>query len=202
MSIRILIADDEQLTLRALSDLLSMQDDLEIVAEAGDSLEALELAERLVPDICLLDLIKPGSDGVSVTESLRQTQPDIRCIIITPNAQHGELKQALTAGASAYVSKITSASDLAKIVRLVHEGNRFIDLNSMTDALSVEESPLTSREAHLLALAADQVPFEKLVQLTNMPPRMAREHLSHIAAKLKAADLREATYIARQHGWI
>ncbi|UUU25893.1 response regulator transcription factor [Streptomyces sp. DSM 40750] len=197
-----LLADDEKLILEALSVLLAMQDDLEVVAVAENGLKAVELAKMCVPDICVLDLRMPGADGISVIKNLRRTHPTIRCIIITSNAKHGHLKQAMTAGARGFVSKGTSAEELAHIIRMVYGGARYVDPDVMADVISVEESPLTRRETDILTLAADGAPIDEVAQRAVLAPGTVRNYLSSITVKLKVANRHEAAHVARQHGWI
>lgn len=203
MTIRLILADDEKMTLRALSDLLAMEDDLEVVAEANNAQEVLHLADQLTPDVCVLDLGTPGKDGITVAEKLRQDQRAVRCIIVTSDAKQGHLQQALQSGVSAYVPKSTSAEDLALVIRTVHTGRRFVDPNSLSDAiLATEDCPLTEMEVRLLSSAESNSTFERAVWHANLAPKVAGDHLSLIVAKLQAKSLREAIYIARQHNWI
>lgn len=202
MTIRVLLADDEKLILGALSALLATEEDLDVVAEADTGPKAADLAKRLVPDVCVLDLNMPGKDGISVIRDLQLAQPSIRCMLVTSHAAPGYLKQALMAGARGFVPKTTSARELAAIIRMVHQGTRYIDPDMAADAISAGESPLTRREADILSLAADGAPIDEVAQRAVLAPGTARNYLSSITVKLKVANRHEAVHLARQYGWI
>ncbi|MER8071643.1 response regulator transcription factor [Streptomyces sp. NPDC094034] len=202
MTIRVLLADDEKLILGALSALLATEEDLEVVAEAENGLKAAALARKLIPDICVLDLQMPGKDGIAVIRDLQQTHPSIGCLVVTSHAAPGYLKPALLAGARGFVPKTTSARELADIIRMVHQGIRYIDPEMAADAISAGESPLTKREADILSLAADGAPIEEVAQRAVLAPGTTRNYLSNITVKLKVANRHEAARVARQCGWI
>ncbi|MGE7078718.1 response regulator [Staphylococcus capitis] len=120
--IRVLLADDEHLIRGALAALLSLEDDLLVVAEAASGLEALAMARAHRPDVAVLDLQMPGRDGVGVAADLRSELPDCRTMIVTSHGRPGHLKRALEAGARGFVPKTASAQQLAEIIRSVHGG--------------------------------------------------------------------------------
>lgn len=141
MSVRVLLADDEHLIRGALAALLSLEDDLAIVAEAATGPEALAMARAHEPDVAVLDLQMPGADGVKVATSLRTELPSCKVLIVTSHGRPGHLKRALQAGVRGFVPKTVSAQRLAEIIRTVHEGNRYVDPELAADAISAGDSP-------------------------------------------------------------
>jgi two-component system response regulator DesR len=147
VSVRVLLADDEHLIRGALAALLSLEDDLAIVAEAATGPEALAMARAHEPDVAVLDLQMPGADGVKVATSLRTELPSCKVLIVTSHGRPGHLRRALEAGVRGFVPKTVSARRLAEIIRTVHAGNRYVDPELAADAISAGDSPLTVREA-------------------------------------------------------
>jgi two-component system response regulator DesR len=200
--ISILIADDETLIRTALAALLNLEGDLSIAAQATTGDEALALARHHQPDVALLDLQMPGLDGISVAEALRQTLPGCASIIITSHGRPGHLKRALAAGARGFLPKTISADVVATAIRAVHAGGRYIDADLAAEAISAGNSPLTSREADVLELAADALPVSDIARRVSLSPGTVRNYLSSATTKLGAANRHEAVRIARGQGWI
>jgi two-component system response regulator DesR len=200
--IRLLLADDEHLIRSALAVLLGLENDLEVVGEAGSGDEALAVARRQRPDVALLDLQMPGPDGIAVAGLLRDEMPDCASIIVTSHARPGTLKRALAAGARGFLPKTASATALAEAVRAVHRGGRYLDPELAAEAISAGDSPLTPRESDVLELAADGVPIDEIARRASLSPGTVRNYLSSAATKLGAANRHEAVAVARTHGWI
>jgi two-component system, NarL family, response regulator DesR len=200
--IRVMLADDENLIRAALAALLSMEDDLEIVAEAASGDEALAMARRHRPDVAVLDLQMPGLDGIAVAEALQGDLPDCASLIVTSHGRPGHLKRALAAGVRGFLPKTVSAHVLAEVVRTVRGGGRYVDPQLAAEAISAGSSPLTPREADVLELAARGTPVEEIAQRAALSPGTVRNYLSSAATKLGAANRHEAVHVARAHGWI
>ena len=200
--ISILIAEDETLIRTALAALLNLEADLSIAAQATTGDEAVALARHHQPDVALLDLQMPGLDGISVAETLRQTVPGCASIIITSHGRPGHLKRALAAGARGFLPKTTSADILSTAIRAVHAGGRYIDADLAAEAISAGNSPLTSREADVLELAADAHTINDIARRVSLSQGTVRNYLSSASAKLGAANRHEAVRVARGQGWI
>jgi two-component system response regulator DesR len=200
--IRLLLADDENLIRAALATLLSIQEDLEVVAQAASGDEAVAMARRHHPDVALLDLQMPGLDGIAVAETLATDLPACASLILTSYGRPGHLKRALAAGVRGFLPKTVSAQVLADVVRSVHRGGRYVDPELAADAISAGDSPLTTREADVLELAADGAAVEEIARRTALSPGTVRNYLSSAAAKLSAANRYEAVQKARTNGWI
>jgi len=200
--IRVLLADDENLIRSALASLISLQEDLEVVAQAASGDEALAMARRYRPDVAVLDLQMPGLDGIAVAEALAIDLPACASLILTSYGRPGHLKRALAAGVRGFLPKTVSAQVLADVVRSVHRGGRYVDPELAADAISAGDSPLTAREADVLELAADGATVEEIAQRATLSPGTVRNYLSSAAAKLGTANRYEAIQKARTNGWI
>lgn len=202
MTVRVLLADDEHLIRGALAALLALEDDLEVVAEAGDGDEALAMARAHRPDVAVVDLHMPRRDGLAVAAELRDMLPDCAVMIVTSHGRPAALKQALAAGVRGFLPKTVSAQRLAELVRLVHAGNRYVDPELAADAISAGESPLTARETELLALAADGAPVAEIARRASLAPGTVRNYLSAATAKLGVENRHAAVRLAQERGWL
>lgn len=200
--IRVLLADDENLIRSALRALLSLEDGIEVVAEAATADEALAMARSFTPDVAVLDLQLPDRDGIALAADLHREVPGCRTMIVTSHGRPGYLKRALAAGVGGFLPKTVSASVLAQVVRTVHDGGRYVDPELAAEAISAGDSPLTARESDVLELAAEGAPVEEIARRAALTPGTVRNYLSSAASKLGAANRHEAVHVARRHGWI
>ena len=148
--IRLLLADDQALVRGALSALLGLEPDLEVVAEVGVGRRGARRCGEHRPDVALLDVEMPGMDGITRPPAVRAEFPDTRVLIVTTFGRPGFLRRAMKSGASGFVVKDTPAAQLADAVRRVHAGLRVVDPSLATDSLVAGESPLTPRETDVL----------------------------------------------------
>ncbi|WP_338054197.1 response regulator transcription factor [Streptomyces spiramenti] len=199
---RVLLADDEHLIRGAVAALLALEEDLAVVAEAASGPEAVAMAQAHRPDVAVLDLQMPGADGVAVATAIRAELPSCRTMIVTGHGRPGHLKRALAAGVRGFMPKTVSAQRLAEIIRSVHAGQRFVDPDLAADAISSGDSPLTTREAELLELAADGAPIAEIAERAALAAGTVRNYLSAAVAKLQADNRHAAVRIARENGWI
>ncbi|WP_268958121.1 DNA-binding response regulator [Occultella kanbiaonis] len=202
MSIRLLLADDENLIRDALAMMLGMEEDLEVIAQAASGPEAVAAGARFIPDVAVLDLQMPGLDGIEVAQRLAVDVPGCRCIIVTSHGRPGYLKKALEAGVRGFLPKTVSAKVLADVIRQVHDGGRYVDPELAADAIAAGASPLTAREADVLELAADGAPVEEIAARASLSPGTVRNYLSAAATKLGVGNRHEAARLARARGWI
>lgn len=202
MSIRIVIADDEGLIRDAVATLLGLEEDLEVVAQAGSGPEVLTMVRDHQPDVAILDLQMPGLDGIEAAQQIGLDVPGCACVIVTSHGRPGYLKRALEVGVAAFLPKTASAKVLADAVRHVVTGGRYVDPELAAEAISAGASPLTAREADVLELAADGAPVEEIAQRAALSPGTVRNYLSAAAGKLQAANRHEAARTARARGWI
>ncbi|WP_244930607.1 response regulator transcription factor [Nocardioides sp. W7] len=200
--IRLLLADDEHLIRTALAQLLDLEDDLEVVAQAASGDEVLAVARAQAFDVAVLDLQMPGSDGISAAQELLRLQPGCAVVIVTGHGRPGHLKRALSAGVRGFLPKTTSAATLASVVRSVHAGGRYVDPELSAEAIAAGDSPLTPREADVLELAADGAPVEEIARRASLSPGTVRNYLSSAVTKLDAVNRHDAAITARRLGWI
>jgi two-component system, NarL family, response regulator DesR len=200
--IRLLLADDEHLIRGALAALLALEDDLTVVAQAATGAEALAMARATRPDVAVIDLQMPDLDGVAVARALHDELPACRTLIVTSHGRPAELKRALAAGVRGFLPKTVSAEVLATVVRTVHGGSRYVDPQLAADAIAAGDSPLTPREADVLALAAEGAPVEEIARRAALSPGTVRNYLSSAVGKTGAANRHAAVRIARANGWI
>ena len=200
--IRVLLADDELLIRTALAQMLDLEDDLTVVAEAANGEHAVTAAVKHAVDVAVLDLQMPKLDGIAVAEQLAEQLPGCGCVIVTSHGRPGHLKRALAAGVRGFLPKTTSAVTLALVVRTVHDGGRHVDPELAAEAIAAGDSPLTPREADVLELAATGAPIEEIADRAALSPGTVRNYLSNAMTKLDAANRHEATAIARRLGWI
>ena len=199
--IRVLIADDEVMIRSALAALLRLEGDIDVIAECSNGEDAVTEAERLQPDICLLDLEMPGLDGVEVAERLRRTVAT-RFVIVTRHARPGVLRRALAAGVSGFLPKSRDAGEVAAVIRQVAAGGRYIDPEIAADALSDERCPLTNRELDVLRLGQHGETTAQIARALNLAPGTVRNHISLVLTKLHVDTRQQAVLMARERGWI
>jgi two-component system response regulator DesR len=200
--IRILLADDENLIRSALAALLSLEDDLEVVAQAASADEAMAMARAHAPEVAVLDLQLPDRDGISLAAELAAELPGCGLVIVTGHGRPGHLKRALEAGVRGFLPKTVPAAVLSDVVRAVHRGGRYVDPELAAEAISAGDSPLTPRESDILELAAGGAPVEEIAARAHLSPGTVRNHLSAAAMKLGAPNRHAAVAEARRHGWI
>ncbi len=200
MMIRLVIAEDQSMVRGALAALLELERDIDVVGQAGDGREALEMTRRLTPDVVVTDIEMPEMSGLELTAEIRRTLP-ARVIILTTFARAGYLRRALEAGATGYLLKDSPASTLADAVRSVHAGARAIDPELAREAWT-ERDPLTDRERVVLRLAGDGLSSAAIAAKLTLSEGTVRNYLSDAILKLNAANRTEAARIAREKGWL
>jgi two-component system response regulator DesR len=199
--IRVLLADDEAMIRSALAALLRLEPDIDVIAECSDGEQAVAAAEKLHPDVCLLDLEMPGLDGVEVAERLRRIVT-ARCIVVTRHARPGVLRRALAAGVAGFLPKSRDAREVAEVIRRVAAGARYVDPEIAADALSDERCPLTDRELHVLRVGRRGETTAQIARELSLAPGTVRNHISAILAKLAVETRQQAVLLAQERGWI
>jgi two-component system response regulator DesR len=201
-TIRLLLADDQALVRGALSALLGLERDLEVVAEVSSGDQVLDAVREHRPDVALLDVEMPGLDGMEATALLRKEFPEVRVLIVTTFGRPGFLRRAMQAGASGFVVKDTPAAQLADAVRRVHAGLRVVDPVLATESLFAGESPLTARETEVLRAARGGSAVSGIAKELFLSEGTVRNHLSAAIGKTGAANRAEAVTIAEGNGWL
>ena len=217
MSIRILIADDHALLRQGIKNALSLEADLEVIGEASNGEEVLNLVVHLKPDIVLLDINMPKGNGLEITRHLAANFPSIRCIILTIHDDEYYVMEVIKAGASGYLLKDVEASMLIEAIRVVHAGESFIyptlakKLFSQISRLENEqtgeqaaprrrnEGRLTYREAEVLQLMAQGLSNHELAARLFLSEKTVKNHLTNIFRKIHVTDRTQAVIYAIKH---
>lgn len=199
--IRVLLADDEDLTRGALATLLDLEEDLEVVAEVATTTAAVERARRLRPDLAVLDLEMPPADGLQAAREIRDQLPT-EVVLVTRHARPGVLRRALAAGVSGFVPKTTPAARLAEILRQVADGGRWVDPEIAASALTEDDCPLTDRELDVLRAGRDGEPIDEIAEKVHLAPGTVRNHVSSSLQKLDVPSRHAAVNHVWEQGWI
>jgi two-component system response regulator DesR len=199
--IRVLIAEDQSMVLGALAALLEIESDIEVVAQARNGREALELVAVHAPDVLLTDIEMPEATGLEVAAELARRRLSTRVVILTTFARAGYLRRALDAGVAGYLLKDSRAEELANAVRRVHAGGRVIDPELAREAWT-ERDPLTDRERQVLRLAAEGMTGSAIAERLNLSDGTVRNYLSDAISKLGATNRVTAARLARERGWL
>jgi two-component system, NarL family, response regulator LiaR len=201
-AIRVLVVDDHAVVREGLRTFLSLQDGIEVVGEASDGREAIVAAERLRPDVVLMDLVMPQVDGVQAMRELRERVPGARVIVLTSFLEDDRLLPAIRAGAAGYLLKNVEPSELARAVRAADAGEALIDpavAARLVDALASDhrpEQPLTAREQDVLELVARGYANKRIARELGIAEKTVKTHVSHVLAKLGVSDRTQAALYA------
>ena len=200
--IRVLIAEDMHLIRGALVALLSLEPDMQVVAELdrGDTIVDTAVAER--PDVAVLDIDLPGLDGLTAAEQLHHRLPDCRTLVLTGMSQPGHLLRALQNHVRGFVVKDAPVETLADGIRRVARGERVIDPELVAAALETGSTPLTERETDVLRAAESGLPTEQIATHLSLSPTTVRNYLSNAISKIGGRNRLDAIRIARGAGWL
>ncbi len=199
--IRILLAEDQAMVRGALSALLNLEADLDVVGTAADGEAAWRELQRLTPDLLVTDIEMPGLTGLELAQRVQRHGLPVKVVIVTTFARSGFLRRALDAGVGGYLLKDAPAEKLAEALRQVQRGGRAIDPQLALEAWS-EADPLNDRERRVLRLAGDGRSASEIAQQLGLSHGTVRNYLSECIGKLGAANRIEAYRIARQKGWL
>ena len=200
-----LIADDHAVVREGLRTFLDLQDGIEVAGEAADGRAAVEEAERLAPDVVLMDLVMPNLDGVEAMRELRARVPQARVVVLTSFPEDERLLPALRAGAAGYLLKNVEPRELARSIRLAAAGEAMIDpavAARLVDALSekrpAEHAELTPREQEVLDLIGRGYANKRIALELGIAEKTVKTHVTHVLAKLGVSDRTQAAlYAAR-----
>jgi DNA-binding NarL/FixJ family response regulator len=201
--IRILIADDHYIVRIGLIALVNTEPDMEVVAEAADGVQALELFGKFHPDLALLDMRMPIKNGIQATIEIKAKFPTAKVLMLTAFDGDEEIHKALQAGAQGYVFKNSSGEKLIPALRSVLAGQRWIPkevANRLASRKSFEE--LTQREIQILNVLAKGLANKEIADVLNITEYTVKDHLKNILAKLRVSDRTEAVTTAIQRGII
>lgn len=197
--IRILLAEDQAMVRGALSALLNLESDIEVIGTAADGEVAWRELQRLKPDVLVTDIEMPLLTGLELAQRVQRQQLPIKVVIVTTFARSGFLRRALEAGVQGYLLKDAPAEKLADALRQVHRGGRAIDPQLAVEAWS-EADPLNDRERQVLRLAGEGQTSAEIATQLNLSQGTVRNYLSEAIGKLGVGNRIEAYRLARQRG--
>ena len=200
--IRVLLAEDQSMVRGAMAALLSMETDLDVVAQVATGDAVVPEALRARPDVAVLDIEMPGMDGLSAAAALRTALPACRVLVVTTFGRPGYLRQAMEAGALGFVLKDAPAAELAGAIRSVAAGRRTVDPTLALDALSEGSNPLSDREREVLRAATEHATVAEIAASMSLSEGTVRNHLSAAIQKVGARNRAEAARLARDKGWL
>ena len=199
--IRVLLAEDQAMVRGALSALLRLESDLDVIGSAADGEEAWQLIQRDVPDVVVTDIEMPRLTGLELAQRIRERGLECKVVIVTTFARPGFLRRALDAGVIGYLLKDAPADQLADALRKVHRGGRAIDPQLALEAWS-EADPLNDRERQVLRLAGEGASAGDIAEQLHLSQGTVRNYLSEAIGKLGVGNRIEAYRLARQKGWL
>jgi DNA-binding NarL/FixJ family response regulator len=207
--ISVLIADDHPMVRQGLRVFLELQPDIEVVGEAADGAQAAQLAQELRPDVVLLDLVMPGTDGVTGIELMAEAAVESKVLIVTSFGEYRTVVPAIRAGARGYVSKEVEPSALAAAIRAVAAGHVLLGPEVAAALLSADASQttqaggadpqLTAREREVLDLIARGRSNREIARALTVSEKTVKTHVSSVLMKLGVADRTQAALWAVRH---
>lgn len=199
--IRIVLAEDQAMVRGALSALLGLEADIEVLGSAADGEEAWRMVQRFTPDVLVTDIEMPGLSGLELAQRVARHALPVKVVIVTTFARSGFLRRALDAGVYGYLLKDAPADHLADALRQVQRGGRAIDPQLALDAWS-QADPLNDRERQVLRLSGDGRSASEIATQLGLSHGTVRNYLSECIGKLGVANRIEAYRLARQKGWL
>lgn len=197
--IRVVVVDDEEMIRSAIVALLDLEEDLDVVGQAANGADGLDLVRKLEPDVVLLDLEMPPTDGIEVAG---QVPEPTRSVLMTRHARPGVLRRAMAAGIAGFVPKSSPVSALAQVIRDVAAGKRYVDSEVAAAALEAEACPLSDRELDALRLTRRHASVAEIAATLHLAEGTVRNYLSSAMTKTDTSSRHEAAEHAYEHGWI
>jgi DNA-binding NarL/FixJ family response regulator len=215
VSVRVLLVDDQELVRAGFRMILDAEPELEIVAEAGDGLEALEAADRHTIDVALMDIRMPNLDGIEATRRLLERSPETRVLMLTTFDLNEYVYEALRAGASGFLLKDAPPEKLVEAIRVVAAGDallapsitrrvieEYVSRPPAGNALPAELDELTSRELEVLRLVARGLSNAEIAADLFLGETTVKTHVAHILQKLRLRDRVQAVVLAYESGLV
>jgi two-component system response regulator DesR len=200
--IRVLLAEDQAMVRGALSALLGLEGDIDVVAQVDRGDEVVSAALETSPDVALLDIEMPGGDGLQAAAALREQVPACRVLILTTFSRGGYLRRAMELGAVGFLLKNAPAAELAVAIRRAMAGERVVDPELALAALSEGTSPLTPREREVLGASRGGASIAEIAARLFLSEGTVRNHLSVAIQKMGARNRIEAARLAEEKGWL
>jgi len=210
--IRVVIADDHAIVRTGLRALIKSESAMELIGEATGGYEAIELVEKTMPDVLVLDLSMPDMDGITVTKKIKSRFPDLHILILTLHEDEALLKAALKAGAAGYILKRAAETELISAINIILRGDLYVDPSMIRTLLSDDTTPtavqpksteaLTPRETEVLRLIVQGYTNRQIGEELNISIRTVEGHRANLSEKLGLHSRVELVRYARDHGLI
>jgi len=198
---KVIIAEDQRMLLGALSSLLDLEDDIEIIGQAENGSQALQMIIQLEPDICIMDIEMPNMTGLDVAERLKEMKHPCRVVILTTFSRSGYFQRAMRAGVQGFLLKDSPVDDLAEALRKVHQGGKAVS-PELSLSFWEAENPLTEREKEILRLVGQGQSANEIAKELFLSNGTVRNYISEILQKLDAKNRIDALAIAEKNGWL
>jgi two-component system, NarL family, response regulator len=201
--IRVLIAEDHAVVRRGLAAIINLEDDVQVIGEVGDGMQAVAQWRQLRPDVTLMDLRMPGMEGVEAIDRIRKEDPTAAIIVLTTFDHDEDIYAGLRAGAKAYLLKDVQPEELFRCIRAVHAGEAYLQPKLAAKlALRVQEGPLTEREAQILKLLAEGKSNRAIAHSLAISESTVKSHLKTLFVKLDVTSRAEAIALAAKRGLV
>ncbi|MBL0085389.1 MAG: response regulator transcription factor [Ideonella sp.] len=202
--IRIFLVDDHPMIRHGLAAMIEGEDDFILVGDAASGDEALDRIPPLRPDVVLMDLVMPGTDGITTIERLHPGLPETRFVVLTSLLEPGEIRRAIKAGASGYLLKNATSQELITVLRETHAGRRVLAPEATDAIIAASQKPapgadLTQRERELLALMSRGMSNQQIADALSIALPTVKFHITNILSKLHADNRTEAVLVALKH---
>lgn len=207
MKTRVMLVDDHEMVRLGLKSFLNLQPDVEVIAEANDGQEGLELALKEKPDVIVMDLVMPKMTGVEATLAILEEWPEAKIVILTSYLDNEKIYPVLNAGARGYMLKTSSADEILGAIRKVAKGELAIEMEVEKKVEHNRKHPalhedLTARERDILALLAKGYDNQRIADESFISLKTVKTHVSNILSKLAVNDRTQAVVYAFQHGLV
>jgi DNA-binding NarL/FixJ family response regulator len=211
MSIKVMIVDDHNLVREGLRAVFDQGDEVDVIGEAGSGEEAIEMVDKLKPDVILMDISMPGMNGIQATKVIRDSHPDAKIVILTMLDQEGYVYEAIKAGATGYMLKSTSSDELVNAIQTVYEGKALLHPDATAQLLKefvqlaenkAKDYGLSNREMEVLQLLSEGNTNKEIAKALWISEQTVKTHVAHIFDKLGTSDRTETVARALRSGLV
>jgi NarL family two-component system response regulator LiaR len=207
--VRVLVTDDHIVVRKGLVAMLETEPDIQIIGEASNGVEALKMAQELIPDVVLMDLVMPVMDGIEATRQIKQTVPSVNILVLTSFSTNDKVLPSLNAGAIGYLLKDSTPADLVRAIHQVAQGEGSLNPSITRQVLAQMQSPaapaeqeLTERETEVIKLMAHGYSNAEIARLMVVSNATVHTHVSRILSKLNLSSRTQAALYALKKGLV